>query len=99
MYISNATGCSSIWGGPAATAPYTVNKDSKQGPAWLTPYSRTTQSMDLVCILDRRRLYVNQAIARFEKMAASDKATDEFRGSFCLIHGNKRKYKRKYTRC
>ncbi len=34
MYISNATGCSSIWGGPAATAPYTVNKDSKKGPAW-----------------------------------------------------------------
>ena len=23
MYISNATGCSSIWGGPAATSPYT----------------------------------------------------------------------------
>lgn len=34
MYISNATGCSSIWGNPAATCPYTVNKDSKQGPAW-----------------------------------------------------------------
>ena len=33
MYISNATGCSSIWGGPAATSPYTVNKDSKKGPA------------------------------------------------------------------
>ena len=33
MYISNATGCSSIWGGPAATSPYTVNKQGK-GPAW-----------------------------------------------------------------
>ena len=33
MYISNATGCSSIWGGPAATSPYTVNKDGR-GPAW-----------------------------------------------------------------
>ena len=33
MYISNATGCSSIWGGPAATSPYTVNKEGK-GPAW-----------------------------------------------------------------
>ncbi len=33
MYISNATGCSSIWGGPAATSPYTVNKKG-QGPAW-----------------------------------------------------------------
>ncbi len=33
MYISNATGCSSIWGGPAATSPYTVTKEGK-GPAW-----------------------------------------------------------------
>ena len=33
MYISNATGCSSIWGGPAATSPYTVNKQG-HGPAW-----------------------------------------------------------------
>jgi len=33
MLISNATGCSSIWGGPAATSPYTVNKEGK-GPAW-----------------------------------------------------------------
>ena len=33
MYISNATGCSSIWGGPAATSPYTVNADG-HGPAW-----------------------------------------------------------------
>ena len=32
MMISNATGCSSIWGGPAATSPYTVNKEGK-GPA------------------------------------------------------------------
>ena len=34
MYISNATGCSSIGGGPAATSPYTVNKDTLKGPAW-----------------------------------------------------------------
>ncbi|MCD8381908.1 MAG: pyruvate:ferredoxin (flavodoxin) oxidoreductase [Clostridiales bacterium] len=33
MFISNATGCSSIWGGTAATSPYTVNKEGK-GPAW-----------------------------------------------------------------
>ena len=33
MYISNATGCSSIWGGPAATSPYCVN-EAGHGPAW-----------------------------------------------------------------
>ncbi len=34
MYISNATGCSSIWGGPAATSPYTKHNNSGHGPAW-----------------------------------------------------------------
>ena len=33
MYISNATGCSSIWGGPGATSPYCTNAEGK-GPAW-----------------------------------------------------------------
>ncbi len=33
MYIANATGCSSIWGGSAPSTPYTVNK-SGRGPAW-----------------------------------------------------------------
>ena len=33
MYIANATGCSSIWGGSAPSTPYTVNRDGK-GPAW-----------------------------------------------------------------
>ncbi len=34
MFISNATGCSSIWGGPAAASPYTRHKLSGRGPAW-----------------------------------------------------------------
>jgi pyruvate-ferredoxin/flavodoxin oxidoreductase len=33
MYIANATGCTSIWGGSAPTTPYTVNCEGK-GPAW-----------------------------------------------------------------
>ena len=33
MFISNATGCSSIWGNPAATSPYTTNAEG-HGPAW-----------------------------------------------------------------
>ena len=33
MYIANATGCSSIWGGSSPASPYTVNKKG-QGPAW-----------------------------------------------------------------
>ena len=33
MIITNATGCSSIWGGSAPSAPYTTNAEGK-GPAW-----------------------------------------------------------------
>ena len=33
MYIANATGCSSIWGGSSPASPYTVNSKG-QGPAW-----------------------------------------------------------------
>ena len=33
MYIANATGCSSIWGGSSPSTPYTTNKEG-HGPAW-----------------------------------------------------------------
>ncbi|MCL2398723.1 MAG: pyruvate:ferredoxin (flavodoxin) oxidoreductase [Defluviitaleaceae bacterium] len=33
MYIGNATGCSSIWGGSAPSMPFTTNQAGK-GPAW-----------------------------------------------------------------
>ena len=33
MFIANATGCSSIWGGSMPSTPYTVGKNGK-GPAW-----------------------------------------------------------------
>ncbi|MFR1804162.1 MAG: pyruvate:ferredoxin (flavodoxin) oxidoreductase, partial [Faecalispora jeddahensis] len=33
MFIANATGCSSIWGGSAPATPYTVNRQGR-GPAW-----------------------------------------------------------------
>ena len=33
LYIANATGCSSIWGGSSPSCAYTVNSEGK-GPAW-----------------------------------------------------------------
>lgn len=33
MYVANATGCSSIWGGSSPSTPYTVNKKG-YGPTW-----------------------------------------------------------------
>ena len=34
MQISNATGCSSIWGGSCPSQPYTVDEDGR-GPSWV----------------------------------------------------------------
>lgn len=34
MVIANATGCSSIWGNPYGSAPYTVRDSDGKGPAW-----------------------------------------------------------------
>ena len=46
MYIVNATGCSSIWGGTYAQTPYTVNADG-QGPAWLNSLFENTAEAGL----------------------------------------------------
>lgn len=80
MYISNATGCSSIWGGPAATCPYTVNKDSKQGPAWANSLFEDNAEHGFGMHLGQKVLR-DQAIALIEKMAASDKASAEFKAA------------------
>jgi len=34
LVIANATGCSSIWGNPYGSAPYTVRDSDGKGPAW-----------------------------------------------------------------
>ncbi len=78
MYISNATGCSSIWGGPAATSPYTVNKDTLKGPAWANSLFEDNAEHGFGMYLGQKVLR-DQAIAKIEEMAASDKATDTLR--------------------
>ncbi len=80
MYISNATGCSSIWGNPAATSPYTVNKDSKKGPAWSNSLFEDNAEHGFGMYFGQKTLR-NQAIAKIEEMAASDKASDDFKAA------------------
>ena len=81
MYISNATGCSSIWGGPAATSPYTVNKDTKKGPAWANSLFEDNAEHGLGMQIGQKVLR-DQAIASAEKSASSDKASAEFKAAF-----------------
>ncbi|MCL2212550.1 MAG: pyruvate:ferredoxin (flavodoxin) oxidoreductase [Oscillospiraceae bacterium] len=47
MYIANSTGCSSIWGGSAPATPYTVNNESKRGPAWANSLFEDTAEFGL----------------------------------------------------
>ncbi len=80
MYISNATGCSSIWGNPAATSPYTVNKDSKKGPAWSNSLFEDNAEHGLGMYIGQKYLR-DQAIEMIEEIAASDKASAEFKAA------------------
>jgi len=80
MYISNATGCSSIWGNPAATNPYTVNKDSKKGPAWSNSLFEDNAEHGLGMYLGQKYLR-DQAIALIEEIKESDKASAEFKAA------------------
>ncbi|CDB68138.1 pyruvate-flavodoxin oxidoreductase [Eubacterium sp. CAG:252] len=80
MYISNATGCSSIWGGPAATSPYTVNKDTLKGPAWSNSLFEDNAEHGFGMYLGQKVLR-DQAIAKIEEMAASEKASEGFKAA------------------
>ena len=81
MYISNATGCSSIWGGPAATSPYTVNKDSKKGPAWANSLFEDNAEHGFGMEIGQKVLR-EQAIVSAKKCAESDKASAELKAAF-----------------
>ncbi len=74
MFISNATGCSSIWGGPAATCPYTINKDSKKGPAWANSLFEDNAEHGLGMYMGQK--YIRDSlIAKLEEIAKGDKAS------------------------
>ncbi len=79
MYISNATGCSSIWGGPAATSPYTVNKKG-QGPAWANSLFEDNAEHGFGMYLGQKAVR-NRLIDLVQEMAASDKASAEFKAA------------------
>ena len=80
MYISNATGCSSIWGGPAATCPYTINKDSKKGPAWANSLFEDNAEHGLGMYVGQKFIR-DSLIAKLNEIAAGDKASDSLKAA------------------
>ena len=79
MYVSNATGCSSIWGGPAATSPYTVNKEGK-GPAWCNSLFEDNAEHGLGMMLGQRAIR-DRLVEDVKAMAADERATAEFKAA------------------
>jgi len=72
MFISNATGCSSIWGNPAATSPYTTNADG-HGPAWNNSLFEDNAEHGLGMELGYKAVQ-NKVASQLEAWAATDDA-------------------------
>ena len=74
MYVSNATGCSSIWGGPAATSPYTTNAEG-HGPAWANSLFEDNAEHGLGMYLGQKAIR-DRLIAEATGMAEDAKSAD-----------------------
>ncbi len=80
MYISNATGCSSIWGGSAPATPYTVNHETGRGPAWANSLFEDNAEHGLGIYLGQKAIR-ERLIGKVKEMAESEKASDEFKAA------------------
>ena len=87
MYISNATGCSSIWGGPAATCPYTVNKKG-QGPAWANSLFEDNAEHGYGMYLGQKAIRA-RLIEDLEKIAAGEKAPESVKAAIAEFMATK----------
>ena len=83
MYISNATGCSSIWGGPAATSPYTTDANG-HGPAWANSLFEDNAEHGFGMYLGQKALREN-LIAKVQEIAASDCASESVKAA-CQVY-------------
>ncbi|MDO4850537.1 MAG: pyruvate:ferredoxin (flavodoxin) oxidoreductase [Actinomycetota bacterium] len=77
LFISNATGCSSIWGNPGGVCPYTTNKDG-HGPAWNNSLFEDNAEHGLGLYLGYRAEQERVA-TMVEELAASDGAGAELK--------------------
>ncbi|MBR2901089.1 MAG: pyruvate:ferredoxin (flavodoxin) oxidoreductase, partial [Clostridia bacterium] len=79
MFIANATGCSSIWGGSAPSMPYTVNKQG-HGPAWANSLFEDNAEfgIGMATAMNARRARLAETVA---KIAEADCASDEIKSA------------------
>ena len=70
MYIANATGCSSIWGGSSPSTPYAADKNG-HGPAWANSLFEDNAEYGYGMFLGQKALR-NANIAKLEKIAEDE---------------------------
>ena len=80
MYISNATGCSSIWGGSAPSTPYTVNRMSGCGPAWGNSLFEDNAEHGLGIFLGQKTIR-EKLLAKTKTVLESDCASAELKAA------------------
>ena len=80
MYISNATGCSSIWGGSAPATPYTVNEKTGKGPAWANSLFEDNAEHGLGIYLGQKTIRT-RLIGKIEECMNSEKASESFKAA------------------
>ena len=88
MYIANATGCSSIWGGSAPSTPYTVDKHGN-GPAWSNSLFEDNAEFGLGMFLAQAQIrsrLAEDAIAL--KETSVGKEVQEYLDTFHSTRGN-----------
>lgn len=76
MYIANATGCTSIWGGSAPSTPYTVNKAGK-GPAWANSLFEDNAEFGLGIYLGQKAIR-EKLIEKVKELTCCDAERDEY---------------------
>ena len=70
MYIANATGCSSIWGGSAPSVPYTKSKNGR-GPTWANSLFEDNAEFGYGMFLGQKAVR-DKLIAKTKEMIAVD---------------------------
>ncbi|OFK23562.1 pyruvate:ferredoxin (flavodoxin) oxidoreductase [Olsenella sp. HMSC062G07] len=79
MFISNATGCSSIWGNPGATSPFTCNAEGN-GPAWNNSLFEDNAEHGYGLALGYEAIQ-NKLVSDTEKLIAAEGVSEDFKAA------------------
>ncbi|EEG78808.1 pyruvate:ferredoxin (flavodoxin) oxidoreductase [Dethiobacter alkaliphilus] len=79
MMISNATGCSSIWGASAPSVAYTTNAEGK-GPTWINPLFEDAAEFGYGMFLGVRQ--IRERLAELMRQAMKSSVDDNLKKAF-----------------